>query len=249
MHPSVKAAFLPKFTIPLEGKASWMYLDQKGLVTTGIGNLIDPYELGGSLPWRHKQGGPLASQDEVGAAWHAVKSASDKADLGGGNIFWQNLNDLRLNDDDIAALSSGKLDSNEKILKDSFPAWESWPADAQMATLSMAWAMGPSFAHGYPSFTAAVNAMPPDFTTAAKQSFMHGVGIEKRNAANQQLFLNAANVLKNKLPADKLGWPDTIPDVVKKTNKVVLGVLGVGGLIGAALVLKDLADQKKKAQQ
>lgn len=40
MHQPVIDAFLD-FTIPLEGKVSSMYLDVKGLVTTGIGNLVD----------------------------------------------------------------------------------------------------------------------------------------------------------------------------------------------------------------
>jgi len=221
-------------------------LDQKGLVTTGIGNLIDPYTEGGSLPWRHGQNGPLASQDEIYTMWHKVKAAQDKKNLGGGNSYWQNLTDLRLNDDDIASLSNGKLQANEEVLKQSFPAWESWPADAQMGTLSMAWAMGPNFAHGYPAFTKAVNAPVPDFVEAAKQSYMHGVGIDKRNESNHQLFINAANAMKNKLPAESLGWPNAIPDVVVSGAKKVGWVFGVFALIGTAVGAKAYLDDKKK---
>ena len=41
MRPSVFAAF-PGFITRFEGRLPFMYLDTKGLVTTGVGNLIDP---------------------------------------------------------------------------------------------------------------------------------------------------------------------------------------------------------------
>ena len=41
MHPSATAA-LPGFLKQYEGKVNFMYLDKKGLVTMGIGHLIDP---------------------------------------------------------------------------------------------------------------------------------------------------------------------------------------------------------------
>jgi len=40
MKPAAKEGFLA-LTTNLEGYTSFMYLDVKGLVTTGIGNLID----------------------------------------------------------------------------------------------------------------------------------------------------------------------------------------------------------------
>jgi hypothetical protein len=40
MYQTVADAFLP-FTIPLEGKVNFMYLDVLSLVSTGIGNLLE----------------------------------------------------------------------------------------------------------------------------------------------------------------------------------------------------------------
>lgn len=41
MYPSV-TSFFRVFNEPLEGVVAYMYLDIKGLVTVGVGNLIDP---------------------------------------------------------------------------------------------------------------------------------------------------------------------------------------------------------------
>ena len=43
MQSAVRSAWR-RFNEPLEGLTDWMYLDIKGLVTTGMGNLIDPVE-------------------------------------------------------------------------------------------------------------------------------------------------------------------------------------------------------------
>jgi hypothetical protein len=49
MQASVRAAWCD-FNRSLEGWVSWMYLDVEGLVTTGMGNLIDPVEAAFPLP-------------------------------------------------------------------------------------------------------------------------------------------------------------------------------------------------------
>jgi len=40
MHTSIRNYFI-KFNEPIEGRVTHMYLDVKGLVTIGVGNLID----------------------------------------------------------------------------------------------------------------------------------------------------------------------------------------------------------------
>ena len=53
MWDSVKQGFRA-FTLPLEGEIAWMYLDTLGLVTVGLGNLIDPVELALELPFVYR---------------------------------------------------------------------------------------------------------------------------------------------------------------------------------------------------
>ena len=57
MHASVKNA-LSNFLKQYEGKVNFMYLDVKGLVTVGIGHLIDPVNMALKLEFGQKGGGP-----------------------------------------------------------------------------------------------------------------------------------------------------------------------------------------------
>ena len=189
-----------------------MYLDVKGLVTTGMGNLIDSIADAQALPW-YKPDGTKASANEIGAAWSLVKGRQDMKLQGGGHF--SGITDLRLHDDGIQQLINSKLNANETILVKRFPGYPAWPADAQMGLQSMAWAMGANF--NFPSFQAAVNTLVPDFTTAAKQSHMNDVGnpgLVPRNAANFLLFTNAQSALDNNLPHDVLQWSQGLATAV-----------------------------------
>jgi hypothetical protein len=218
MHTSVRAAWLD-FNRPFEGRLHVMYLDthrdDKGnlapLVTTGVGNLIDPVGEALRLPWFH-WGNPAApaTPDEIRAEWEMIKSHTELAPLGG--RAFEAIATLELSDDAIDALCMQKLAGNEALLKAhvaEFATFDTWPADAQMALLSMAWGMGAGFVFGrdshgqlkvllWPSFRAACDAL--DFDKAADECRMSEVGnpgVRPRNDANQRLFHNAAVVRRN----------------------------------------------------
>src|SRR5271166_2170857 len=195
LKPAVTQAWF-KFNVPNEGYCDFMYTDAKGLVTTGMGNLIeiqgqnapspDVYGLG----WLHRGSGAPASQAEIDAAWHTVKSAYPSVT----SAACKSLTDLYLPKDAITKLVLSKVKSNNDALAAMFPNMSSWPADAQMAIHSMAWAMGTGGVASFKRLVSALNSSPPDFATAASESHMQGVGIDQRNASNKQLFLNAADV-------------------------------------------------------
>lgn len=86
-----------------------MYLDVRGLVTTGIGNLIDPKEVALPLPWL-KEGEP-ATADEISAEWDFVKSDPDGRSQRGGGSF-ESITSLRLKDEDVRCL--GGLSGGEQ---------------------------------------------------------------------------------------------------------------------------------------
>lgn len=181
-----------------------MYLDVKGLVTSGIGNLLDPVALALSLPWKHTDGTP-ATQEEIYAEWGYVKSRKDMAKMGGG--AFAKITKLRLSDADIATLVINKAREMEAYLQAHYPTYNQWPADAQLGLLSMAWAMGPAF--HFPRFQAAVNRAVPDFNAASQQCLIYDPGnpIGGRNGANQLLFKNAATVLAHNLDPNTLYYP------------------------------------------
>ncbi len=73
MHASVRNMLIP-FLKHYEGEINFMYLDVKGFVTIGIGNLIDPVDKALTLPFRHKDRRTLVSKEEIKAEWLQVKS-------------------------------------------------------------------------------------------------------------------------------------------------------------------------------
>lgn len=210
MRQAVVSVF-PTFSKAFEGYIHSFYLDVKGLVTTGVGNLIDTPEEARKLPWKHPDG-RLASGSEITAAWHAVKAAQPA-------LHWklyEHLTDLRLTDSDIDALVIGKLASNADYIKlHHFPGWDDFPADAQLGIMSMAWACGPGFPHTFVNF--ATFAARQHWGSAGLCCKIHeegNPGVVPRNHANALCFENAAIVQTTGLDPEILNWPaQVVPPV------------------------------------
>jgi GH24 family phage-related lysozyme (muramidase) len=183
-----------------------MYLDKKGLVTVGIGNLIDPIRLAVSLPFLHSDGS-LATKDEITFEWRKMKLNKHLAFQGAtaaGKIA-----SLHLSSNSISELVFTVLRKNDKQLIEALPAFRNWPADAQLAIHSMAWAMGTGFLAEFPKFIRA--CLIGDWTKAASECAMrtaNNAGLIPRNHANRKLLLAADLVCKNGLDyATLTGWP------------------------------------------
>jgi hypothetical protein len=197
MHQSVRDAFIP-FTLPLEGRVRFMYLDIKSLVSTGIGNLLDadsaehfgtnpvPLPDTFTLPWRDKNTGVPATRAEILAEWNTVKfSGTATATL----AVKESITRLRIDDAAVDQLVMGKLASFETTLnaRPPFADLQFWPADAQLGLFSMAWGLGPMFT--FPKFQQA--AAKGDFLTMAAECRMTEAGnpgVIPRNVRNGVLF-------------------------------------------------------------
>lgn len=201
MHPMVRQVFR-RFNEPMEGVVPFMYLDIKGLVTVGVGNLVDPVNYATSLPfqWKVKAGvpksGQKASAAEISEEWNRLKA--DKTLAQKGHRACKAITNLELTDAAINNLIATRLESNEKILKKyaAFQNFDKWPADAQLALHSMSWAMGAGGPAKFATLCTACKKL--DFATAADNCKMKEAGnpgIVPRNRANKQLFLNAAAVM------------------------------------------------------
>jgi len=211
MKSSVEAAFRA-FSSRFEGAVNFMYLDVKGLVTTGIGNLIDPGGVAMALPWLKPDGTP-ASRGEIASEWANVKSRDDLKLRGG--MIYKTITKLRLSDEGVTNLLLGVLHLNNAALVKRFPDFEDWPADAQLATHSMAWACGTGFR--FPKLAAALLAA--DFRVAATECHMNTAGnpgLIPRNAANEVLYRNAAVTRDLHLDPDHLCWPTDMDLAVLK---------------------------------
>lgn len=205
MRSSVRDAFVA-FTAPLEGVVPHMYLDVKGLVTVAIGILIDPMGPALDMPFVRADGSP-ATRQEIGAEWRKMKSTPALAKLG-----WQaaaKLASIHLTPEGVKSVVMGKLNNVESFLKQRFPDWEQWPADAQLGVLSVSWAAGPGF--HFPHFEAALHAQ--EWETCAVECHLDekgNHGLVARNVANKNLFLNAARVKECGYADDLLVWPKIV---------------------------------------
>lgn len=176
-----------------EGEVPWMYLDVKGLVTTGIGNLIDPVSQALQLPWLRADGSP-ATKAEVSKTWATVKAHTELARKG--HLAARAYCPLRLAPEAIDALVRGKLALNWEFMKRQYPTFrraDSWPAKVQLATSGMAWAVGAGFPKIFKNWAACATLQ--DWAGCAKTcaiSTKGNPGIVPRNAAQKALFEQAA---------------------------------------------------------
>ena len=216
MYASVRSEFAA-FTKTLEGRVPWMYLDVKTLVTVGMGNRVDPVEHALALPFIHKDDRAPVSRGEIRAEWQLLKSRPQLAVRG--HRTCEEITNLRLTDTAMDDLVDHTLEANETILKRTFPHWHSWPADAQLGVLSMAWALGAGFTLHWPRFTAAANAQ--DWSVAAaecKISEAGNAGVKPRNLADAVLFGNAAEVRRMGLDRTRVRYPHTAVPMTHRTS-------------------------------
>lgn len=199
IRKAARDAFLD-FTRPLEGCIEHLYLDVKGLPTIACGVLIATEATARALPLVHKDGTP-ATEDERAADWYRVKARRELAQQGARAAAA--VAQLRLTPDGVEQVTWAKLELTVEALIRRFPAFGEWPASAQLAVVSLAWACGPAFA--FPKCEAALRAQ--DWAGAAAECAINSKGnpgVVPRNRANRALLLGAA---AGGDPDVIMGWP------------------------------------------
>jgi GH24 family phage-related lysozyme (muramidase) len=165
------------FTGPFEGSIPHMYLDTKGLVTTGIGFLLPTPESALKLGFM--------PSDHTVSDWMAVKACP-----AGKVASWYKshtvcilpANNLRAEFDRRVQEFADQLSKIYKL--------DTYPEAAQVAVLDMAYNLGAgALIFKWPSFKAA--CLAKDWATAALQCKRKGVQ-DARNVATAALFATAA---------------------------------------------------------
>ena len=243
MRDSVRDAFM-NYTVPLEGSLSFLYCDVIGLVTTAVGVLADPLPMALTLPFKvPADGWRDASRDEIAADWHRVKDRQDLRHKGG--MVYGQIARLRLTEDGVRDVTLRKLGNMEDRLRLRFDQWDEWPADAQLAVLSLAWACGPAFR--FPKLAAYLRAQ--DWSSAATECDIrpdHGT-IKRRNAAQRLCLRNAAAVYDNMGDPERLWWPRECPDGVKTDPASPQGFdRAGGGMLAIEGIVDGLLEQERK---
>lgn len=194
------------FSAPMEGRVPTMYCDCLGLITTGVGNLINTPSEAEALPWKLHDGS-RADLADVRADWNKLHDGAQHY----AKLKWTvyaNTMRCHLEDAAIDALVRRTLAANEVTLRKRFDQWDSFPADAQLAIMSMAWAVGAGFYAKFPMLSRCIDAQDWDGCIANCKIREEGnPGVVPRNAANRFCFHNAALVKKLGVDTDTLYWP------------------------------------------
>ncbi len=202
------------FSAPMEGRVATFYCDILGLITIGVGNLCNTLAQAIALPMLLADGS-RASAADITADWN--KLAADRAYYAARkwSIYSKTMR-CHLSEEGIDALVKRTLASNEAIIKRRFPAWDSFPADAQLAIMSVAWAVGAAFwtskqrgGPGFINLARCIDAQDWEGCVAACEIRTAGnPGVVPRNAKNRFCFHNAQLVKDYALAVDHLCWPD-----------------------------------------
>lgn len=234
MRASVSEAFV-RFSTPLEGALGFMYLDQLGLVTTSIGVLVHPLPLALGLPWIVPGEGRTATRQEVAEDWERVHERQDLRMRGGAT--YAQVARLRLAPGGIELVARRKLDDMVAKLRRRFDEWDQWPADAQLAVLSLAWACGPAFR--FPKL--AGHLQDQDWRAAATETDIrpdHGT-IRKRNEWMRQCYENAARCYDTMGDRERLWWPEAAPAQVLREDRAGGGMLAIEGVAEGVLAARE----------
>lgn len=212
MHATV-AAVIRKFLSLYEGEVREMYIDNRGLVTTGVGNLLQTASEANQYKWEKISGG-AASPQEVTSEFERVRSSETKkkipnwAVMGGGNFIkaakQSGIVTLRLTGESYDRIFNDKLSGLEATMKRTpgFEDYEMFPADAQLGILSLIWANGAGAENWGPNKQdLRLHKTWPNFTSACKQRAWAEIANRKhykwknimadRDTATEQVFRNA----------------------------------------------------------
>lgn len=167
-----------------------MYRDQLGNVTVGIGLLLRQPEDAEKLRFEvddfrvHRA---ATRQEIAAAAWRRVKSAPPATI----RPTFRKLGGLVLANFDIDSYARRRIGEFITQLRVAFPEYDSYPYDAQVALLDIAFNTGSVSPARWPLLTAAVRHR--DWREAANQSHRRTDQIgSDRNEVTRQRFLSAA---------------------------------------------------------
>ena len=168
-----------------EGSIPHMYLDTRGYVTVGVGQMLPSAERALELDFVERAGRAQAGGEAVRADYDSVKSREPGRAAGNYKKFTQ----LDLPEEKIDELLERRLNEFEAGLKREFPDYDDYPEDARLGLMDMAYNLGLSgLVNKFPSFVRA--ARNRDWSGCAKECQRRGIG-DHRNEATRKLFENA----------------------------------------------------------
>jgi GH24 family phage-related lysozyme (muramidase) len=138
-----------------EGRIHWMYLDTRGNVTTGVGQMIPNAISAMEYPFR-RSNAELATMDEIAAEFKLVQALKP----GLVAAAYRRMSSLLLDDASINIILRATLAESASELSRLFPLFYTYPDPAKVALLDMQFNLGSSkLAHKFSGFCRAVNLL------------------------------------------------------------------------------------------
>lgn len=180
----------------------YMYLDEKGLVTVGIGNLLRTEAAALALPFQNRAAGRMATPGEIRARYLAVKAMKPAMKW---TAYRLTSPEIELDPEEIDKLLLARLDGEFLPgLRRRYPGFDAFPFPAQEGCVDMVFTMGFGIEAGppkerkgmagFPTFNSALRAKPPDFILASNECHRADARPE-RNAWTKGKFLEASTTL------------------------------------------------------
>lgn len=198
MHQSAKDQIGDHFSV-FEGVVPYMYLDVRGLVTVGIGNLLDPLSTyGKKVRFYRLSDRGYATDAEVKADFATVKSKvvpGGNAPQPGWDKYWkfEALTKLRVYPDDLKAAVLAAVAAQESWVRGQIGSvYDELPADVQVVLVQMGYAGG--LKARMPQLAPLIKA--GDYLGARRYAYLTNQfgstrGYEDYNAAFRMMLMNA----------------------------------------------------------
>jgi GH24 family phage-related lysozyme (muramidase) len=168
-----------------EGVIPWMYLDTRGFVTVGVGELLAAVGRAQALPFIDSNGNPVTT-DVILAEFNRVLALAKGQAAGA----YQTNGSPTLSASSISNLLMAHVQYFDGQLSARFANYAAFPDAAKLGLLDMIYNLGPQgLFGGYPTFMSDVTN--GNWAGAAAQCYRNGPSAA-RNQWTQQQFLAAA---------------------------------------------------------
>jgi len=170
-----------------EGIVPWMYLDTRGYVTVGVGEMLATAARAQSLGFVDADNEPVGA-DAILADYNRVLDLPP-AKLAG---FYRSGGSPTLPHAQIDSLLMEHLTHFDNQLKQQFASYSTFPDPAKLGLLDMIYNLGVTgLFKGYPTFMGHVEKQ--DWSNAAGQCHRNGPGLARNDWTKQQFLAAVAN--------------------------------------------------------
>ena len=169
-----------------EGSIDHMYLDTRGFVTVGVGQLLASEEVAAEFGFVHRDSGAAATRDDIINEYRNLKSQQPGLVASRYKQYTQ----LILPEATIDALLEQKIDEFSAGLQKELTGFDNYPEPAKEALLDMAFNLGLNgLINKFPRLVA--SAKNQDWNGCAAECHRNGIG-DARNQLTESLFKQAA---------------------------------------------------------